>query len=62
MKTLGELCVNRIVIGISDHFLLWLKLGHLTKRHTKGKRVIKKWQLDRFDNKEIVYVTKNLKY
>ena len=29
-------------------------LGRLTNRHTKGKRVIKKWRLDRFDDKEIV--------
>ena len=46
--------VDRTDIGISDHFLLWLELGRLTKRHTKGKRVIKKWRLDRFDDKEIV--------
>ena len=54
LKMLGKLCVNRTDIGISDHFLLWLELGRLTKRHTKGKRVIKKWRLDRFDDKKIV--------
>ena len=54
LKTLGKLYVNRTDIGISDHFLLWLELGRLTKRHTKGKRVIKKLQLNRFDDKEIV--------
>ena len=48
------MCVDRTDIGISDHFLLWLELGRLTKRHTNGKRVIKKWRLDRFDDKEIV--------
>ena len=53
-KSSCKLCVDRTDIGISDHFLLWLKLGHLTKCHTKGKRVIKKWRLDRFDDKEIV--------
>ena len=53
LKKLGKLCVDRTDIGISDHFLLWLELGHLTKRHTKGKHVIKKWRLDRFDDKEI---------
>ena len=46
--------IEQICIGISDHFLLWLELGRLTKRHTKFKRVIKKWRLDRFDDKEIV--------
>ena len=50
----GKLCVDRTDIGISDHFLLWLELGCLTKCHTKGKRVIKKWRLDRFEDKEIV--------
>ena len=54
LKKFGKLCVDRTDVGISDHFLLWLELGRLTKRHTKGKRVIKKWCLDRFDDKEIV--------
>ena len=53
-KKSGKLCVDRTDIEISDHFLLWLELRRLTKRHTKGKRVIKKWRLDRFDDKEIV--------
>ena len=48
LKKSGKMCVDRTDIGISDHFLLWLELGHLTKRHTKGKRVIKKWQLNRW--------------
>ena len=54
LKKSGKLCVDRTDIGISDHFLLWLELAHLTKRHTKGERVIKKCRLDRFDDKEIV--------
>ena len=41
LKKSGKLCVDTTDIGISDHFLLWLELGRLTKRHTKGKRVIK---------------------
>ena len=59
LKKSGKLCVDRTDIGISDHFLLWLELERLTKRHTKGKRVIKKWRLDRFDYKEIVKHYKN---
>ena len=45
LKKSGKLCVDRTDIGkkISDHFLLWLELGRLTKHHTEGKRVIKKW-------------------
>ena len=35
LKKSGELCVNITDIEISDRFLLWLELGHLTKRHTK---------------------------
>ena len=54
LKKSGKLCVDRTDIGISDHFLLWLEIGHLTKRHTKGKRVINKWCLDRFEDKESV--------
>ena len=66
LKKSGKLCVDRTNIGISDHFLLGLELGRLTKRHTQGKRVIKKLRLGRFDDKEIVihykklYVLKNL--
>ena len=58
----GKLCVDGTDIGISDHFLLWLELGCLIKCHTKGKRVIKKWRLDRFEDKEIVIRYKKLKY
>ena len=57
MKTTKYIMLSRynyIYIGISDRFLLWLELGRLTKRPTKGKCVIKKWRLDRFDDKEIV--------
>ena len=54
LKKSGKLCVDRTDIGISDHFLLWLELGCLTKHYTKGKHVIKKWCLDRFEDKEIV--------
>ena len=54
LKNSGKLCVDRTDIGISDHFLLWLELGRLTKRHTKGKRVTKKWRLDKFYDKEII--------
>ena len=36
LKKSGKLCVDTTDIGISDHFLLWLELGRLTKRHTKG--------------------------
>ena len=43
LKKSGKLCVDRTDIGISGHFLFWLELGRLTRRHTKGKHVIKKW-------------------
>ena len=54
LKKSVKLCVDRTDIGISDHILLWLELGRLTKCHTKGKRASKKWRLYRFDDKEIV--------
>ena len=60
LKKSGKLCVDRTDIGISGHFLLWLELASLTKPHTKGKRAIKKWRLDRFDDKEIVIHYKKL--
>ena len=33
-------------IGCLDHFLVWMELG---------QRVIKRWRLDRFANKEVRY-------
>ena len=54
LKKSGKLCVDRTDSGISDHFLLLLELGRLTKCHTKGKRVVNKWHLDRFEDKEVV--------
>ena len=40
-------------IGRSDHFLVWMQLGRVAKGSTREKRVIRKWQLDRFDDEEV---------
>ena len=47
--------VDRTDIGASDHYLVWLELGRTTKH---GKRVIRKWWLDRLgdDGVKLKYV------
>ena len=34
-------------IGASDHCLVWLEFGRTTKLTMKGKRVVRKWWLER---------------
>ena len=36
-------------IGCSEHFLVWMEIGRVTKRGKKVKRVLKGWRLVRFD-------------
>ena len=38
---------------MSDHFLVWMELGRVAKCSRREKRVIRKWQLDRFDDEEV---------
>ena len=47
MRESGVVQVDRTDIGASDHNLVWLELGRTTKRSRKGKRVIRKWRLNR---------------
>ena len=47
MRESGVVQVDRTDIGASDHYLVWLELGRTTKHSRKGKRVIRKWRLDR---------------
>ena len=44
----GEVNVDSTDIGVSDHFLVWLKLGRVAKCCRKQKHTIRKWRLDRF--------------
>ena len=47
MRESGVVQVDRTDIGASNHYLVWLELGRTTKHSRKGKRVIRKWPLDR---------------
>ena len=40
-----ELGVVQVDIGASDHYLVWLELGKITKHSRKGRRVIR-WLRD----------------
>ena len=53
MKESGAVQVDCTDIGASDHFLVWLELGRTTKCIKKGKRVIRRWHLDRFVDDEV---------
>ena len=53
MAASGNVQIDNTDIGCSDHFLIWMELGRLTNRSRKEKRVIKRWRLDRFTNKEV---------
>ena len=58
MRESGVVQVDRTDIGASDHYLVWLELGRTTKHSRKGKRVIRKWWLDRLgdDGVKLKYI------
>ena len=58
MRESGVVQVDRTDIGASDHYLVWLELGRTTKHSRKGKRVIRKWRLDRLgdDGVKLKYI------
>ena len=53
MAESGNVHVDTIDIGCSDHFLVWVELGRAAKNSKKGKRVIRRWRLDRFGDDEV---------
>ena len=53
MTESGDVQVNISDIGASDHFLVWLELGRITKCCTKQKRTIRKWRVDRFSDEGV---------
>ena len=50
MGVLGNVLVDSTDIGCSDHFLVVMELGRVTKRGRKVKRVLRRWRLERFDD------------
>ena len=50
MAVLGNVLVDSTDIGCSDHFLVWMELGRVTKRGKKVKCVLRRWCLERFDD------------
>ena len=53
MAVSGNVHVDTTDIGCSDHFLVWVELGRAAKNSKKGKRVIRRWRLDRFGDDEV---------
>ena len=54
MRESGDVQVNNITdIGASDHFLVWLELGRVTKCCKTRKRTIRKWRVDRFSDEGV---------
>ena len=53
MKASGYVHVDSTDIGCSDDYLVWMELGRTTKTTRKAKRVIRKWRLERFEDREV---------
>ena len=53
MVVSGNVIVDSTDIGCSDHFLVWMEIGRVTKRVKKVKRVHRRWRLERFDDVEV---------
>ena len=49
----GNVHVDITGTGCSDHFVVWVELGRTAKNSKKGKRVIRRWRLDRFGDDEL---------
>ena len=53
MKASGYVHVDSTDIGCSDNYLVWMELGRTTRTTRKAKHVIRKWHLERFEDKEV---------
>ena len=53
MAVSGNVIVDSTDIGCSDHFLVWMEIGRVTKRGKKVKRVLRRWRLERFDDVKV---------
>ena len=53
MNESGVVQVDSTDIGPSNHFLVWIELCRTTKCSKKGKRVIRRWRLDRFVDDDV---------
>ena len=53
MAVSGNVVVDSTDIGCSDHFLVWMEIGRVTKRGKKVKRVLRRWRLERFDDVKV---------
>ena len=53
MKDSGVVQVDRTDIGASDHYLVFLELGRTAKRGKIGKRIIRRWRLDRLEDDKV---------
>ena len=51
MEASGDVHVDSTDRGCSDHYLVWMELGRATKTTRKARRVIRKWRLERFEDK-----------
>ena len=53
MVVSGNVIVDSTDIGCSDHFLVWMEIGRVTKRGKKVKCVLRRWRLERFDDVKV---------
>ena len=52
-KASGAVHVDSTDTQIITHYLVWMELGRTTKTTRRAKHVIRKWCLERFDDKEV---------
>ena len=60
MAVSGNVIVDSTDIGCSDHFLVWMEIGRVTKRGKKVKRVLRRWRLERFDDVKVLGFTESV--
>ena len=53
LQVSGSVQVDTMDIGNSNHFLVWMELGRTVKTTKQQKRVIKKWRIERFQDKKV---------
>ena len=53
LQVSGSVQVDTMDMEKSDHFLVWMELGRTVKTAKQQKRVIKKWDIEQFQDEEV---------
>ena len=61
LRESGDVCIDSTDIGMSDHFLVWLKLGRTAKNSRKQKRTIRRRRSRAIDSKISISLSVSMK-